>query len=145
MTVTSVNGRAKTKATAATDYPGWCARPACRKEFRRTVGVGGRPNHYCSPECQQAMRTERKAAAAKVRRIEEMLRQARTDLDAFDAHDLDKALESTDYQRADVALGKAATALKYLAADSPGLPELAELANAVTALIAKARPDEEVA
>jgi hypothetical protein len=52
--------------------------------------------------------------------MEELLRQARADLDAFDAHDLDKPLGSTDHQRLEVAAGKAATALKYVAADSPG-------------------------
>ena len=131
MTVTSVNDRAKNKNATVVDYPGYCARPACRKEFRRTIGVSGHPRQYCSTECQQVMRTERKAAAAKVRRMEELLRQARTDLDAFDAHDLGKPLGSADHQLLEVAAAKA-TALKYVAADTPGMPELAELFDAVT-------------
>ena len=77
--------------------------------------------------------------------MEELLRQAPTDLDAFDAHDLDRPLGSTDHQRLEVAGGKAATALKYVTTDSPGVPELAELVDAVTAIIAHGRPGEEVA
>jgi hypothetical protein len=77
--------------------------------------------------------------------LEEMLRQARTDLDGFSAHDLDKPLGNASHQRVDVALGKAGTALKYIAADNPGVPELAELVDAVAALISESRSSEEVA
>lgn len=146
MTVTPVESRGRRKRTGATtDFPGWCARPACRREFRRTVGATGRPSDYCSPECQRLVHGERKAVAARVRRLEEMLRQAQTDLDGFSAHDLDKPLGSASHQRAEVALGKAATALKYVAPDSPGIPELAELVDAATALISESRKSEGVA
>jgi hypothetical protein len=43
VTVASVSGRARHKKPAVVDYPGYCARPACRKEFRRTIGVSGHP------------------------------------------------------------------------------------------------------
>lgn len=142
MTVTSVKNRAK---ATVDDYPGYCARPACRKEFRRVTGVSGRPNQYCSTDCQQTVRTERKAVAAKVRRIEEMLRQARTDLDAFDAHDLDKPIRSVSHNQLGVAVSKAATALKYVPADTPGIAELAELVEAVALLVPSDPASEEVA
>jgi hypothetical protein len=146
VTVTPVTGRARSKRTVATiDFPGWCARPACRKEFRRTVGATGRPSDYCSAECQRLVHAERKAVAARVKRLEEMLRQARTDLDGFNAHDLDKPLGSASHQRVEVALGKAGTALKYISGDTPGVPELAELVDAVTALASEARTNEDVA
>lgn len=146
MTITPVDGRGRRKRTGpASDFPGWCARPACRKEFRRTIGATGRPSDYCSPECQRLVHIERKAVAARVRRLEEMLRQARTDLDGFSAHDLEQPLGSADHQRVEVALGKAGTALKYLATDNPGMPELAELVDAVAALISKSPTGEEVA
>lgn len=53
------------------------------------MGATGRPSDYCSPECQRLVHAERKAVAARVRRLEEVLRQARTDLDGFSAHDLE--------------------------------------------------------
>lgn len=137
MTVAPVRGRARSKRTGATtDSPGWCARPACRKEFRRTVGATGRPSDYCSADCQRLVHAEKRAVAARVKRLEEMLRQTRTDFDAFVAHDLDAPLGSTDQQRVDIALGKAETAVKYIGADSPGIAELTELLAAVTALVA---------
>jgi hypothetical protein len=146
VTVTPVEGRGRGKRTgSASDFPGWCARPACRNEFRRTVGATGRPSDYCSPECQRLVHTERKAVAARVRRLEEMLRQARTDLDGFSAHDLEKPLGSASHQRVEVALGKAGTALKYIAADNAGMAELRELVDAVAALISESRTGEEVA
>jgi hypothetical protein len=146
VTVTPVDGRARSKrARAAPDFPGWCARPACRKEFRRTVGATGRPSEYCSPDCQRLVHTEKKAVAARVKRLEEMLRQARTDLDGFNAHDLEKPLGSTSHQLVEIALGKAQTALKYIATDGPGVSELAELVGAVAALITETRASEEVA
>lgn len=74
-----------------------------------------------------------------------MLRQAQTDLDGFSAHDLEKPLGNAGHQRVEVALGKAGTALKYVAADNPGVPELAELVDAVAAFISEARTGEEVA
>ncbi len=146
MAVTPVEGRGRGKrAGSRSDFPGWCARPACRQEFRRTVGATGRPSDYCSPECQRLVHTERKSVAARVRRLEEMLRQARTDLDGFTAHDLEQPLGSANHQRVEVALGKAGTALKYIATDSPGIPELGELVDAVAALISESRTGEEVA
>jgi hypothetical protein len=145
MTVTSVKGRTSARRTAATTLPGWCARPACRQEFRRTVGATGRPSEYCGSECQRLVHAERKAVAARVRRLEEMLRQARTDLDGFNAHDLEKPLGSASHQLVEVALGNARTALKYIPADGRGVPELAELVGAVTTLITETRVPEEVA
>jgi hypothetical protein len=71
-----------------------------------------------------------------------VLRQARTNLDGFSAHDLEKPLGSANHQRVEVALGKAGTALKYIAADNPGMPELVD---AVTTLISESRTGEEVA
>lgn len=54
-------------------------------------------------------------------------------------------LGSANHQRVEVALGKAGTALKYVAADNPGMPELGELVDAVAALISESRTGEEVA
>jgi hypothetical protein len=145
MTVTSVEGRSSSKrASGGTTFPGWCARPACRKEFRRSLGATGRPSEYCDPECQRLVHAEKKAVAARVRRLEEMLRQARTDLDGFNAHDLDRQLGGTNHQ-VEVALGKAQTALKYIPADGSGASELAELVGAVTALISVNHAPDEVA
>lgn len=144
MTVTPVEGRGK-RTGSATDFPGWCARPACRNEFRRTLGATGRPSDYCSSECQRLVHTERRAVASRVRRLEEMLRQARTDLDGFSAHDLEKPLGSASHQRVEVALGKAGTALKYIAVDSAGMLELGELVDAVAEFMSESRTGEEVA
>ncbi len=74
-----------------------------------------------------------------------MLRQARTDLDGFSAHDLEKPLGSASHQRVEVALGKAGTALKYIAADSAGMLELGELVDAVAEFMSESRTGEEVA
>lgn len=55
------------------DFPAYCARPACRAEIR-----SGR--RYCSTECEQAARGELDAARARLRVLTSSLRQASADL-----------------------------------------------------------------
>jgi hypothetical protein len=116
------------------EYPGYCARPSCRKEIRR-VATTGRPNRFCDNDCRRAAQTEQRTAEAKLRHMEGLVRQARADLATFSADDPDEV--SVDVQRkAEVALAQAATALRYLTEpDAPGLRELRTLHDAVAPLI----------
>lgn len=137
MTVTPVSRRTRptAKESGSEDQVGKCARPACREEFRRTI-TAGRPNRYCGDDCRQRARTERRSAEAMVRHAEDLLRQARADLDVFDADDADAELGSDVTLRAKIALGSATSALRYIKErDGAGVPELAELVAAVTPLL----------
>ena len=128
MAVTGVRRRS-TRGSSAEDHPGYCARPACRAEFRR-IAVAGRPNRYCSDECRHAVRTERKSVEARIRHAEGLLAQARADLNVFDADD--RSMPVSDEQRALVAIAQARTALRYIQDQNPpGLAELRELVEAV--------------
>jgi hypothetical protein len=137
MTVTPVNRRSKNTgpATDGVGLIGYCARPGCRKEFRREV-IAGRPKRFCSDPCQQKARTERRSAEAKVRHAEDLLRQARIDLVAFDADDPGATRGGTQDARLQVALGQARTALRYVDKDAAGIHELQELTDAVVAALA---------
>lgn len=59
-----------------------CARPRCRSEFTRTVGVGRR-RQYCSDICRGVAEKEYKQAKAALMHYERLLEQARADLAAF--------------------------------------------------------------
>jgi len=136
VTVTPVDrrSRSKTAASASDGLIAYCARPRCRGEFRRKT-VAGRPARYCSDECLQKARTERRSAEARARHAEDLLRQARVDLDAFDADDAVASLGGDQQGRLQVALGQARTALRYVGTEGAGLAELQELVAAATAVL----------
>lgn len=135
MSVTPVNHRGRPKTTDVEGGIGRCARPSCRKEFRRTV-TAGRPSRYCEESCRQKARTERKSAEAMLRHAEDLRRQARADLDVFDADDADALLAADQMARAREALAAATAALRYIGGNSnAGIQELADLVSAVAPLI----------
>lgn len=137
MTVSPVGRRTRSNSSAELDGGiGRCARPSCRKEFRRVVAAG-RPSRYCEESCRQKARTERKSAEAVLRHADDLRRQARADLDVFDADDPDAVLAGDQLARAREALAAATAALRYIAAQStPGIKELADLVSAVAPLVA---------
>lgn len=59
-----------------------CARPHCRREFKRSTGLGRR-RQYCSDTCRGNAEREYKQAKAVVTQYERMLRDARVDVAAF--------------------------------------------------------------
>lgn len=62
------------------DFPAYCARPACRKEIRSA-------RRYRSTECEQAARRELGAARARLRSLRASVRQASADVATFTDHD----------------------------------------------------------
>lgn len=135
MSVASVSQRGRSAAAEVDGGIGRCARPACRKEFRRTI-TAGRPSRYCEDACKQKARTERKSAEAVLRHAEDLRRQARADLDVFDADDSNAVLAGDQLARAREALAAAATALRYIGGQpGAGIAELSELVAAVAPLL----------
>ena len=59
-----------------------CARPHCRREFKRSAGIGRR-RQYCSDTCRGNSEREYKRAKAVVAQYEIMLRDAQADVAAF--------------------------------------------------------------
>jgi hypothetical protein len=117
------------------DYPGYCARPSCRKEFRR-VAATGRPGRFCSDNCRRVAQTEQRAAEAKVRHMEANLRQARGDLADFFTGDMEGSHGDAQHN-AEVALAQPGAALRYISdSEVPGILELRALYEAVKPLIA---------
>lgn len=109
----------------AVDY---CARPKCRKEFRRQLGPGRR-REYCSDECRRTAETEYKRTKAMLRRHEQLVAKFRADLAAFGRdEDGPESAEAVDVQ---VALARAEGILDYA---DPGERLYDELHRATVAL-----------
>jgi hypothetical protein len=116
----------------------FCARPQCRKEFRRTAGPG-RKQAYCSDFCRRSAQSElrqKRARLAHFERIVELLRVdiasfGRTDFDAKDSEN-----QSLDVRRtAEDAVRRAAGALAFANLDEPAVRELKRLYDAVVPLV----------
>lgn len=60
----------------------YCARPRCRREFRRSTGRG-RPRDYCSDTCRRSAQNELREARLRLARFEALVAQFRTDVAAF--------------------------------------------------------------
>lgn len=60
----------------------FCARPACRREFRRTLGPGRR-QAYCSEICRRSAEREFRQVAQRLKHFEGVVGQLRVDLAAF--------------------------------------------------------------
>lgn len=58
-----------------------CARPGCRKEFRREVRPG-RPKEYCGESCRRTAEKERRRLESKLARYELLVEQVRLDIAA---------------------------------------------------------------
>lgn len=126
-----------------------CARPACRREFRREV-TRGRPQLYCSETCRGNADREYRAARTVVAHYEDALELARADVAAFgrnpDSGDSGDSGVMTAGDR-DAALATARETLaharavaEYAPAEDPRVRDvLRELVAAVHPILARAR------
>jgi hypothetical protein len=64
------------------DLVDYCARPACRREFRRASGPGRR-QAYCSEVCRRAAEREYRRTTQRLAHFEGVVEQLRADVAAF--------------------------------------------------------------
>lgn len=119
---------------------GFCARPLCRKEFRRDDGPG-RPAHYCSDICRKNAAKERRQIAARLRHFERQVEQLRIDLAAFTGPIDEGTAEPTQHVRvrreAELAVSQASGAVVFVRhSDDPAAQQLCRLYDAVVPLFA---------
>ena len=72
----------RAKPTDSQELPDYCARPACRREFTRTVGPG-RPQAFCSEVCRRSAERELRQAKSRLAHFETLVEQMRIDVAAF--------------------------------------------------------------
>lgn len=106
-----------------------CARPACRREFPRSL-TRGRRQDYCTPKCQQLANSERRKARAKLKHCEESAARLRADCAAYDAG---QASTQDAEQRLRLALAKTEGILEYADLDNKVIKQLRDLYVAATA------------
>lgn len=122
----------------AEELPDYCARPACRREFRRLPGPGRR-QAYCSEVCRRAAERELRQARSRLRHFEELVEQCRADVAAFGnaERDDDNADAGGDpRRRAELAVARAAGVVEFIRdAESPIAGEFRQLYLAVAPLL----------
>jgi hypothetical protein len=137
------SGRSKTSA----DEPGligYCSRPNCRQEFRRSPGPGRR-QAYCSEICRRTAERELRQVRSRLAHFEEVVEQLRIDVAAFgrpegDDIEGEKDMVRLDSRRAaEDAVRRAAGALALANADEPAVRELRRLYEAVAPIILPSR------
>ena len=116
----------------------FCARPRCRKEFRRTAGPG-RKQAYCSDFCRRSAQSELRQKRARLAHFERIVELLRVDIAAFGRTDFDakdSESQSLDVRRtAEDAVRRAAGALAFANLDEPAARELKRLYEAVVPLV----------
>lgn len=117
----------------------YCARPLCRKEFRRAVGPGRR-QAYCSDFCRRTAERELRRTRIRLAHYESVVGMLRTDLAAFgklesDGADSEGRPSLDDRREAEDAVRRAAGALAFADHDEPAVQELQRLYEAVLPLI----------
>lgn len=110
----------------------FCARPMCRREFRRAAGPG-RPRDYCSDTCRRSAQKELKAAKLRLSRFEALVAQFRVDVAAFTADSETEPLGRGQLRaQAMEAMAEARGALPFLAkSDDPAARALVSLYSGV--------------
>lgn len=117
---------------SAVDY---CARPICRREFRRTTGPG-RPRAYCSELCRRSAQNELRLARQRLARFEALADQCRRDVAVFTA-DSDPVGRDPRHQ-AQTALQTATGALPFIRnLDEPAAQAFVALYEGVAPLLAQ--------
>ena len=131
----------RAKPTDSQELPDYCARPACRREFTRTVGPG-RPQAFCSEVCRRSAERELRQAKSRLAHFETLVEQMRVDVAAFGrTASTDDAGPSADpsseaRQSAQAAVHRVAGVLAFLErSDDPIARELSALHAAVTPVV----------
>lgn len=139
----SVGGEIELQEVEEFDFVDYCARPMCRKEFRRSVGRGRRRD-YCSDTCRRLADRDYKRARAMVDQFERLARRSRHDILAFgrsaDEDDAAQLSEDVALERAVGALSQADAVLRFASdADERILQEMRRLCDGVRPLIQQAQ------
>lgn len=127
------------------DLTSYCARPACRQEFRQSAGRGRRRD-YCSDLCRRQADRDYKRAKAMLAHFEELASRSRLDVAAFgrgnEEHPPATHGEPPELQRRALerAIARAGGVLEFASEDRDPqlLKELRALHGAVTAAFAPA-------
>lgn len=120
------------------DFFDYCARPMCRKEFRRSAGRGRRRD-YCSETCRRLADRDYKRAKAMIEQFERLARRSRHDALAFgraaDERDPAQLSEEIALERAVGSLRQAEAVLRFASGDERLIQELDALCEGVRPLI----------
>ena len=133
--LTGISGEASDDSLV--DY---CARPACRNEFRRPSGPGRR-REYCSETCRRHVQREYRQTSQRLVHFEGVVEQLRADVAAFgrdpEADDRDHEHAVRDLRQvAEEAIARAGGVVDFLAdSDDPLAGELRALHAAVAPLL----------
>lgn len=119
----------------------YCARPNCRREFRRSTGPG-RPRDYCSDTCRRSAQKELRIARLRLARFEALVEQFRKDVAAFTADSDDVGANPSDSERlAREAVAQAKGAMPFLStSDDPGARAFVALFEGVAPYVNPAKP-----
>ncbi len=139
---TATRTRPSSPTADGEELPDYCARPACRREFRRLAGPGRR-QAYCSEVCRRAAERELRHARSRLRHFEELVEQCRADVASFghaEADDNDSDVGSDPKRRAELAVARAAGIVEITGdAEDPIAREFRQLYLAVVPLL-RSRP-----
>lgn len=135
--------QAKTKARVrpvdagdVLEVAAFCARPSCRREYRR-VTQPGRPQAYCSEVCRRSAEKELRQLRARLAHFDSVVEQVRIDIAAHSRND-DAVVPVLELrQAASNAVARAAGVLRFTTESrDPLADELKLLHDAVAPLIA---------
>lgn len=137
--VAAPRGRRKSAAAEPQEVPDYCARPACRRQFARTIGPG-RPQAFCSDLCRRTAEKEVRQLRSKLTHFEGVVTQLKADLAAFSRgvpSDSDtEVVGEGDRRSAEDAVTRVEGVLTFLADSSdPLAQELRNLHDAVAPVI----------
>lgn len=120
----------------------YCARPMCRREFRRSTGPG-RPRDYCSETCRRSAQKELRVARLRLARFEALVEQFRKDVAAFTADsEGDLSDEASLRSQARAAVAEARGALPFLQkSEELGARALVTLYDGVAPYVDRARAE----
>lgn len=120
-------------AADSEDLVHYCARPNCRKEFRRAAGPGRR-RAYCTDLCRRLAEKELRQLQARLTRFEVLADQARADIAAHGRED--ETAPPDPIRTAEDALARVEGALIFAAqSPDPAAQELRRLYEAVAPVI----------
>lgn len=118
------------------DAAAFCARPACRQEYRR-VTQPGRPQEYCSELCRRTAEKEMRRLRSRLHHFEDVVDQTKIDLAAHGRHE---SPEIDAAARAVTALERTAGVLRFVSNSDDALAdELWRLYEAVRPLVSSDR------
>lgn len=139
MTARSASDEPRSSRPAQDDAPelaAYCARPSCRREYRR-ASQPGRPQTYCSEVCRRTAEKELRTLRSRLSHFESVVEQARIDLAAHGRMEEGANVLSDLNAIAASAVSRAAGVLRFTSgSDDPIADELRLLHDAVAPLVA---------